>query len=504
MQAAPCDVAWDGDKVVAAIAGRPGYLSVPLRDRQQRVTPVTVAQIQAFNEAREKIGRVAGLSPHFVICGDGAPNAFAAKTNSGDVVGVTVGMMRLADGDSDMAAAVIGHEFAHHKHGHAEAGAARDAVLGIAGAVLGAVIDIKSQRRTGVATNVGQTLGSLGAQLISRKFDRDQERDADETGFTYLVDAGFNPLGTVHLAERMNRAGLGGVGLFFDSHPGWEERTERFRTLIAASPDAQRLVASNAARQAPQPTATAKHESAPEIAATYTTSDAQKSYNDGLAAWRAGDATTAAREFRASAATGYAPAQTALGILYLSGYSAGGIPKDPNEAVRLYKLAADQGNAQAQANLGHAYLVGAGGLAKDESEGVRLFRLAAEQGNGTGQANLGYAYLQGLGGLTKDPSEAVRLYRLSAAQGNSVGQANLGLAYIRGTGGLEVNPVEAVRLFQLSAARGNAIGQNNLGYCYENGVGGLSRDVEQAVAWYRKAAAQGVAQSMASLKRLGR
>ena len=60
---------------------------------------------------------------------------------------------------------------------------------------------------------------------------------------------------------------------------------------------------------------------------------------------------------------------------------AGGLPKDECEAARLFKLAADQGNAQAQANLGTFYRDGRGGLPKDAREADRLFKLAADRGN---------------------------------------------------------------------------------------------------------------------------
>jgi TPR repeat protein len=92
--------------------------------------------------------------------------------------------------------------------------------------------------------------------------------------------------------------------------------------------------------------------------------------------------------------------------------------KNDNEAVRLFRLAADQGNALGQANLGIMYAQGRGGLAKDDKEAVRLYRLAADQGDALAQANLGSMYEQGRGGLTKDNGEALRLYRLAAAQGN--------------------------------------------------------------------------------------
>ena len=51
------------------------------------------------------------------------------------------------------------------------------------------------------------------------------------------------------------------------------------------------------------------------------------------------------------------------------------------EAARLYRLAADQGYAPAQTNLGFYYEQGRGGLAKDEREAARLYKLAADQGN---------------------------------------------------------------------------------------------------------------------------
>ena len=58
------------------------------------------------------------------------------------------------------------------------------------------------------------------------------------------------------------------------------------------------------------------------------------------------------------------------------------MPQDDAEAVRWYRLAAEQGDANAQYNLGVRY--GAGeGVPPDDAEAVRWFRLAAEQGDAT-------------------------------------------------------------------------------------------------------------------------
>jgi TPR repeat protein len=49
-----------------------------------------------------------------------------------------------------------------------------------------------------------------------------------------------------------------------------------------------------------------------------------------------------------------------------------------------------------------------------------LFRLAADQGNAQGQVNLGYMYQLGLG-VKQSDKEAVKWYRLSAEKGNAWG-----------------------------------------------------------------------------------
>ena len=66
-----------------------------------------------------------------------------------------------------------------------------------------------------------------------------------------------------------------------------------------------------------------------------------------------------------------------LGVMYTTG---NGVPKDEAEALKLFRLAAEQGNTQAQTNLGVMYTTG-NGVPKDEAEALKLFRLAAEQGN---------------------------------------------------------------------------------------------------------------------------
>lgn len=140
----------------------------------------------------------------------------------------------------------------------------------------------------------------------------------------------------------------------------------------------------------------------------------------------------------------------------------GGLPQDKNEAVRLYKLAATQGNMHAQSNLGYLYQTGGGGLPQDEREAARLYRLAADQGNAGAQANLASMYRAGRGGLPKDDAEAVRLYKLAADHGNMYAQSDLGYLFESGQGGLAKDVGEAIRLYTLAAQQGNEWAEDRL------------------------------------------
>src|SRR5205823_11615763 len=75
--------------------------------------------------------------------------------------------------------------------------------------------------------------------------------------------------------------------------------------------------------------------------------------------------------------------QTEIARLYERGLDheeGRGVQKDHREAARLYRLAAEQGDARAQNALGRFFEDGRGGLPKDGREAVRLYRLAADQG----------------------------------------------------------------------------------------------------------------------------
>jgi Sel1 repeat-containing protein len=79
---------------------------------------------------------------------------------------------------------------------------------------------------------------------------------------------------------------------------------------------------------------------------------------------------------------------------------------------------------------------------------VKWLRLAAEQGNAVAQNNLGFMYGNGRG-VPRDDAQAVEWYRHSADQRNAFGQAALGWMYMAGRG-VPKDPVLAYMWYSLA------------------------------------------------------
>ena len=95
---------------------------------------------------------------------------------------------------------------------------------------------------------------------------------------------------------------------------------------------------------------------------------------DAFSAHKRGDYATALREFRVLAEQGDADAQFNLGAMYYNGY---GVPQDDVQAANWYRKAAEQGIARAQFNLGVLYGTGQG-VPQDFVQAANWYRKAAE------------------------------------------------------------------------------------------------------------------------------
>ncbi len=171
--------------------------------------------------------------------------------------------------------------------------------------------------------------------------------------------------------------------------------------------------------------------------------------------------------------------------------------KNYEEALKWYRLAAEEGSDYAQNALGNMYSTG-DGVPMDYERAVDWYRLAATQSNMYAQYNLASMYHKGQG-VRKDLQVALKWYLRSAEHGYAQAQENAALLIKASKDGVEYNANACAKWFGKAAAQGLPVSQYHYGQCLENGRG-VKRDYAQAVDWYLKAAEGGVTDAM---RRLG-
>ncbi len=209
------------------------------------------------------------------------------------------------------------------------------------------------------------------------------------------------------------------------------------------------------------------------------------------------------RWYRLSAEQGNEKAQCNLGFMY---QNARGVErKDYVEAIKWYKLSAKLGNGIAQLNQGLIYLEDA--YTPLHPKGIKLLRLSAEQGNAEAQFELGvYCFTTGTYGIEQDIQEGLRLFQSSSEQGHAEAQCILGEMHLKNDFGIKQDYQEAKRLLQLSAEQGHAGGQYTLGRMYRYGeITNEDEDFsyyKEAAKWYKLSAEQGHAGGQCGLGEL--
>ena len=114
-------------------------------------------------------------------------------------------------------------------------------------------------------------------------------------------------------------------------------------------------------------------------------------YEQGVNAAFDGDYATAYREFSIAAEEGLALAQYNLGILYFTGR---GVERDADEAYRWTSAAAEQGHVAAQFNLATLLMTGEG-VTKDPSSAVNWYSRAAKAGHPEAASELATLFFDG-------------------------------------------------------------------------------------------------------------
>ena len=144
-------------------------------------------------------------------------------------------------------------------------------------------------------------------------------------------------------------------------------------------------------------------------------------------------------------------AQRRLGLLYLTGgdrEAGAAVERNPTEAAKWFRMAAEQGDAESQLRLGLAYYHG-DGVEQDYVEAAKWLRSPAEDGNAEAQVFLGSVYTLSAASWDRDYGESARWLRLAADQGAPDAQAGLASLYRDGLG-VEQDYVQAYMWINLA------------------------------------------------------
>ncbi len=125
--------------------------------------------------------------------------------------------------DDDQIAMIMGHEMAHALREHARERLAKtqatSTVLSIGSALLG-------------LGQLGSLAADMGGQLLTLKFSRDDETDADLVGLEIAARGGFRPEASVELWKKMLAANGNGGPAFLSTHPSGSNRIEELEANL--------------------------------------------------------------------------------------------------------------------------------------------------------------------------------------------------------------------------------------------------------------------------------
>ena len=115
----------------------------------------------------------------------------------------------------DEVAMVMGHEVAHALREHARARAGKAAATNIGANVISGLFGLG---------NVGNAVLGASANLLTLKFSRDDETEADTVGLELAARAGYDPRAGITLWRKMQQASKGAPPQWMSTHPASDTR----------------------------------------------------------------------------------------------------------------------------------------------------------------------------------------------------------------------------------------------------------------------------------------
>lgn len=222
--------------------------------------------------------KLAGVSDRqlpyeFVVLNDSVPNAWAMP---GGKIAFNRGLLYELNSEAELAA-VLSHEIVHAAARHGAQTMEHGLLL--QGAVMAAGVAAHDKSYGNLIVGGAQ----LSSQLISIKFGREDESEADKYGMLYMKKAGYDPRAAVTLQETFVRLSKDHKSNFieglFASHPPSEERVAANKDTLAELGEGGEW---------------GKEIYAQKVGKLKATQTAYKAYDDGVKELAKGDATKAA------------------------------------------------------------------------------------------------------------------------------------------------------------------------------------------------------------------
>ena len=192
--------------------------SHPQLQRLRAISSRLIADAPRWNE------RARGWHWEVNLIGSQSINAFCMP---GGKIAVFTGLIDKLQLTDDELAMVVGHEMAHALREHA-----RERIAKSQGT--GALLSLGAQL-FGLG-QLGDVAANVGTQLLTLKFSRDDETEADLVGLEMGARAGYNPRAAVSLWDKMAKAsgngGNSGNLAFLSTHPSGPDRMHRLQENI--------------------------------------------------------------------------------------------------------------------------------------------------------------------------------------------------------------------------------------------------------------------------------
>ena len=147
-------------------------------------------------------------------------NAFCMP---GGKIAFYFGILQQLQLDDDEVAMIMGHEAGHALLEHAREQMGKNAATGIGVNLLSSLLGLGAG---------GDALLRMGGQLVSLKFGREDESEADLVGLDLAARAGYDPEAGVRLWQKMAKASQGAPPEFLSTHPSGETRIRDIQANI--------------------------------------------------------------------------------------------------------------------------------------------------------------------------------------------------------------------------------------------------------------------------------